>query len=230
MSSSLPHISEKISKSNFPRSSREFKDLIVTYGRPASEIITGIPLLLTAPAKGDLESDGSRKYHRAQDGSLSAEGLADFNFDRTEFRAYIKDRDGLLAFMLASLSPESKVTLETKIGNNGYVVAKANQNTFRIWELVNETHLVGSGRTRQHQMLQFLSIKQTSSHEDFLSVFHQLNLLVLGHFQSAAHPGFVSWDLICRCVYLNGVDPVFFDRQISKAIEDMPLASCAEPE
>ena len=229
---SLPVMSEKITKGNFPRSSREYKDLILVYGVPAMEVINGVRVSIIAPTKADVDMLGIPKYGATSDGALTAEGLSDFNYDRNiysaEIAAYKKDNDGLLAFTILSLSAESKITLETKTGSTGFAAAKASKDTFRIWELVVLSHSVGSGRTRQHQMLQFLSLKQSASHEEFLRDFNQLSATVLGHFESPINPGFVSWDLVQRAVYLNGVDSAYFDRQINKAIEDMSMSTCAE--
>ena len=223
---SLPVLPEKITKSNFPRTRRQFLDLIIMFGRPAKEILRGTRILLVAPTKTATDANGDRLYAVDDTGALTAEGLSDFNFDRTvylsQFQESVKHTTGLLAFMLSSLSDESKITLETK---PGYDIAKSNEDTFGLWALILETHMVGSGRTKQYQMLQFLGLKQTSSHEEYLSQFNQIREIVLGYFESPLHKGFVSFDLICRCVYLNGVDPVFFSRQIDKAIEDKPDVS-----
>ena len=47
-------------------------------------------------------------------------------------------------------------------------------------------------------------------------------------FEDSSHPGFILLDVLQKCIYLNGLDPVQFERPINRLFEDKPKATFAE--
>lgn len=236
-------LTEPMSKLNFARTSREFKDIIFQFGEPGLEINTGVRIPHVEPTKADMDVNGVRLYSLQDNGAgavfgpgLSAEGISDFIAARNRFEnknvKRMKDTDDLLAYMLAptQLSRQSKIALDTKVGHNGFSASKLSKDTFALWRLIEEIHVVSSSRGKLQVLTSFLSLKQASSHEEYVSEFNRLYADMLSNFESVTHRGFISIDDLSRSVYLKGVDQTFFDRQINRALEE-PLVvamSCGE--
>ena len=227
-----------ISKENFVSESKKFKHEIVKFGVPGREIIIGSSLAPVAPVKFFwkkdattgafiLDGDGVKLAGSAYEladfktGKLSAEGLGDFQFDRTTYadqqQLYVSHADSLLAHFFARVSPASLATLETQADYGPFCAAV---NTLGLWKLLESTHLHGSSRQKNLMMSQFLSFRQSGSHEEFLSMFNDLSARVLSAYESPLHPGFISFDVLQRSTYLNSVDQAFFVRHIDTALED----------
>jgi hypothetical protein len=224
-----------ISKSNFNLAYKEFKDEIVIYGVPAQEIITGTRIPLVEPTKYLYDAAGEvtgSKYDVDVNNKLTAEGVADFNYERSEHGRQLaireSDTNGLLARFLLKLSPQAKVSLETKGGPTGYIAAKNARDTFRLHELTVETLQQGSGRSKNIHMTQLIGARQTGTFEEFLSFISELSALVLAAFGSTVYPGHIKFDDLVKSAFLNGVDQVFFAAQIDKALEDLSASTSSQ--
>jgi hypothetical protein len=148
-------------------------------------------------------------------GVLTSIGRIEFAADLAEYRIQLKLRiqhsADLLLFLLSRLSVASKTTLDTK---PQVQALKDDTDTYGLWEVVVAVHLHGSGHSRNRHMKDFISYKQTTSHEDCLVSLRSHAALVLAAFGSSDHPGYIKFDDLLLSVYLNAVDPVFVQRHI----------------
>ena len=226
---------------NFNALFPDFLDVILIYGESASEIISGRQILHHQPTKNDVDEDGERLYplevsDRKEKASsslllspLTPAGLAYFRDAERLFRerdsARRLERIGLLACILAHLSPTSKIALSTLAGGR-YEAAKVNHDPFAVWQLVLQTHMHGSARTKQRHLADLVTLKQgTMSHPDYLYELRIRSRLVVAAFDSKKYPGYILIDDLLKNFYINGLDQVFFDRVISRLQESMPDAT-----
>ena len=75
----------------------------------------------------------------------------------------------------------------------------------------------------------YIGLEQESgSHDNFVCRLRDSAFLVKMAFEDSSHPGFISLDVLQKCIYLNGLDPVQFERPINRLFEDKPSATFAE--
>ena len=77
-------------------------------------------------------------------------------------------------------------------------------------------------------MVDLLSCKQTGSHEAFIGDIRAKMKLVVGAFTKPDAPDIIKVDDLLKCIYINGLDQVYFDRPINRLVEDKPDAATAE--
>ena len=227
---------------NFNALFPDFLDVILVYGDSASEIISGVQYSHRPPMKHDIDEDGERLYpvelSDKKDKSvpgispLTPAGLAAFRDAERIFREREStrrlERIGLLGCIIAHLSPTSKVALSALAGGR-YEAAKVAHDPFALWQLVLQTHMHGSARTKQRQLADLVSLKQgTMSHPDYLFELRIRSRLVVAAFDSKKHPGYILIDDLLKNFYINGLDQVYFDRVISRLQESMPDATYEE--
>jgi hypothetical protein len=101
--------------------------------------------------------------------------VEDFKYDRNLATARKQKRDAdsekAMHYLVNKLSEPSKTILETKQGPAGYVAARNNYDVFRVWQLIEETHLGShSRRAQQVNFINFITMTQGAmSHEAFLA-------------------------------------------------------------
>ena len=238
MSQSFP-VTPLLSTQDFLVRARTFKDELVRFGLPGKEIIDHrrhtlirpvpfiVPpsfddagVLLNRPlvqSHYDLSADKER---------LSDRGHSDYRYDITQYdiksALWTKNSQELLQYILDHLSPSSKALLETKTGPDGYAAAKVSEDTFRVWDLIVETHLGVSSRSKYASFKTFLQLQQGAlSLPDWLAIFRPAADTVLSHFgASGAHEGYIKFDDLARLIFLNGVNPTAFSRPIDRALEE----------
>ena len=223
----------EISLADFPARAAAFTDEIIKFGLPGKELST-YPFEDLRPVPPDAADDALFDKDSST-GELTAFGLFEYkracnSFDLALIN-YTKAQQDLLDYIVSCLSSSSKSLLETKIGANGYVAAKASYNTRRVWELIMETHMGSSMRIKQAALVHFMQYKQQpdQSFPDFLTHFRR-DLTSVTTFFGASHPhvGYISIDLLARVLLINNVDPVYFSRQKDRAIEDFSDATSDE--
>lgn len=225
---------------NYSIRRKEILDQVIKFGAPGFEIISGKRNVRVEP----LISDTS--YPRDLSGELTSLGEKLFFADITDHKADLKvdivNRDLLLSFFMETFSLTSKTKLESKKSKTvvhigpppstsivvGYSDAKLVKDTFRIFQLLDETHLHGTSRMHQQQLVDLIKCSQSSTHEAYLSDFSDKSVPVIAAFESPIHSGYISIDSLLRCFYLNGLNQVFFARQLNRAHEELPNATCAE--
>ena len=145
------------------------------------------------------------------------------------FSRYQKDSQELVVYILSRLSIASKLALSTYTHvDTGFEACKARVDHFGLWDLVLKTHLYGSARTKQRFMVELLSCKQSGSHEAFIGDIRARMKLVVGAFTKKEAPDSIKVDDLLKCIYINGLDQVYFDRPINRLVEDMPNATADE--
>jgi len=236
----LPSGSNQITKLNFVTESKLFKQEVVRFGVPGREIITGVRTPLLEPEKyhwlvdpvtnipvvntaGDKTAVSLYELDSTRTGKLTAEGLSDFQYARTEYSLqhglYIGHSHALLSHFFARISADSLATIET---SDDFALLYSSMDTLGLWTLLENSHLHGSSRQKNLMLTQFLSFRQSGSHEHYLSSFNDQAIRVLSAFESVdpQHKGYISFDVLKRSTYLNGVDQSFFARHIDIALED----------
>eukprot|EP01041_Mallomonas_annulata_P012351 gene12351-25986_t len=242
--SSLPQKFMIGANNNFSSLVDAFMHSIISFGDPAREIIGGVVIPLVSPSKIDLDDGGRRVYSLFRTVDLIDPKILSFGPDLSEAseRSYAADlqyyrtqkleRDkqshALLAYIISRLSPESLTSLATHTGPTGFDAAVLAVNTFDVWKLILKTHLYGSGRTKQRQMVDLLGVSQSKSHESYLKDFRDKSELVIGAFESKAHPGFISIDELLKVLYINGLNSAIFDRPINRLHEELSTFTCQQ--
>lgn len=163
---------------------------------------------------------------------LSAAGHAEYMSDKQAASlvmvAHKKDNADLLSYLLAFLSPASVTDLKSKEDKeNGFVASVGRKDTFRLWALIEETHLFSSGRAKLVHLKDFLSTHQSGSHEDYLNFSRERFALFKHDFESPTHPGYVSLDELAQVVYVNGLDQTYFERIIEHYLVSEPV-TCSQ--
>ena len=217
---------------NFNALVDSFREHIICFGVPGKEILLNRRFLPEEPTIDDVDLKGKRKYALVKS---SADELtdaadrrfcADLAFWRDMFSRYQKDSQELVVYILSRLSIASKLALSTYTHvDTGFEACKARVDHFGLWDLVLKTHLYGSGaRTKQRFMVELLSCKQSGSHEAFIGDIRARMKLVVGAFTKKEAPDSIKVDDLLKCIYINGLDQVYFDRPINRLVEDMPNA------
>ena len=215
---------EKITKANYPLTSRVILNELNEYGVPGTDIITEAQTLFPEIDRFDP------KYEKDGDGNLTQYGSDELKFDklvRKENMALYKvDSGRLTSFLLGRLSLASQTILEI---NKEFIVARQKSDTFKIWALLKSTHFYGTGATKNTQLTKFISIKQGSAPlEDHLLEFQQQTILFKGNYESKIHPGFIAIEDITRNTWLNSVDQAFYQTKIDHVLDNTPDALTAD--
>ena len=206
-------------------------DHIIGFGAAGVEIMSGKPHGQVAPVKSEPDIREGREGKvlsiyalNAECTGLSQEGLEDYRYFRGKYDKFIDrygaDRDGALAYIIGRLSSESVLTMDTKSGPEGYEASKRAKNVLRVWELIEETHLTGSSRSKHGNVVALFGLRQTGPHESFMSDFLRLGALLEHDYGSKEHPGFISIKALLKALYILGVDQVFFARFIDRELEE----------
>ena len=214
---------ELMNRSNFPVTRAILFDSLHKYGEPGRAILKGVrsvPPVEIQKYSGQEEINGVRTYAsdyelNADSTALSSSGHAEYMADRViraaQRQQWSDKNDLLMSAMLVYLSEESKTDLKTKNHKeNGYLASIAKTDTFRLYELIEETHLFTSGRGRLLRLKDYLSTVQNGSHEEYLNVIRERLALFISDFESEEHPGFISIDDLSQTIYVNGCDQQFF--------------------
>ena len=181
-----------------------------------------IPLPYTSIA---LDGTWTSNYRlNVSHNDLSASGLGDFNYDRTSAHAALllwqKTARRLLQYMLDSLSPVSIVMLDLCVGIGGYADLKSKYDTLGLWQLIKTTHLVVSVRAKQQSLLDLLAWKQSdASFPEDLSTFRTLMDSFLTNYESPPSSGNISAEVIFHQIFLSGIRPALFQREIDNAYD-----------
>ena len=78
-------------------------------------------------------------------------------------------------------------------------------------------------------MVTYIGLKQENgTHDNFVCRLRDSASLVEMAFEDSGHPGFISLNVLQKCIYLNGLDPVQFERPIIRLFEDKPSTIFAE--
>lgn len=232
---------------NFPIVASHFKEICINFGVPGQEIIQGVRIPLPVPEKSAKDAHGfvyGHEVEKANDGSLLRDTNGDIVFSRqltdNGERAFLQDLSyyrtqlvlreqhhaGLMVTLLRWLSPASKNALDV---DPAYTTAKNLPDTFAVWGMVTKVHQFGSSRTKFQFLLDFLFNKQDGrSFDAYVVDLNRKSDLVVGAFNSAAHPGFICLDLLKKLIFMQGVDKVFYAKVLDKLLDDKPLATSAE--
>jgi len=218
-----------ITAGNFAEFKKKLVHAFNDFGLPGRALVSGVPNKPVLPVVSTVSSDGTRIYNYAHDiAGLTKDGRSDFEYDRdvvTELiKVFDKDENKLLLAILSKLSNESIVLLETKTGPGGYVDLVNKVDTFKLWQLILDTHLHGtSSRAKSNSLVSIVQLRQgLDSHENYLSKFNQLKEVLLRNFADAkGTPGVLDADAILQALYLNGLNPEYFATKIERA-HDVP--------
>ena len=85
--------------------------------------------------------------------------------------------------------------------------------------------MYGSARTKQRFMVDLVTCKQTGTHEAYIGDIRSRLKLVVGAFTDKRDPSVIKVDDLLKCIYINGLDQVYFDRPINRLVEDLPDAT-----
>jgi hypothetical protein len=237
-SNSVPIIFQVGASSNFPLVEQRFLDSVMVFGVPGRELIEGKrAVAVPFPKDDDADEAGNRKYslasYRSKDGDLMLEAFlsdigdrrlfADQQEHKVDAKLNQKHSIALLAHTLSMCSPAS-IQVLVALGPK-YAEAKLDGDTFTIWEMIRNTHLHGSGRTKLRHLSEWLATKQTTSHEAYMGEIRQRGRLVLSAFGSDTHEGFIAYDSLLRALYLNGLDQAAFQRPLDEIYDKKNLSS-----
>ena len=113
--------------------------------------------------------------------------------------------------------------LRSNPGPNGFV------DSYGIWLLVKKVCHLGSSRARFRYITDYLASNDRGlSLDAFLVLLRKQDTLVQDNFADAAHPGYLSFDLLLKIRLINGIDPVFYARPIERLMDDFPDATSAQ--
>ena len=234
-SPSPPGTEIKITTANFGAIKRSIRDELLQFGEIGKEILTGARIPLVMPEKYIDVAAQTSLYRVDPKGNLTAEGLEDFKYDRNLATARKQKRDAdsekAIHYLVNKLSEPSKTILETKQGPAGYVAARNNYDVFRVWQLIEETHLGShSRRAQQVNFINFITMIQGAmSHEAFLAAFHDAyELAIAAYGVEIGGVLYFRGEEIAKCVYLNGLQMPFFAHQKDRAMEDLAKATLQE--
>jgi len=227
---------------NFPIIASHFKEICINFGVPGQEIIQGARIPLPVPEKSTTDAHGfvyGHEVEKAIDGSLLRDTagsivfsrqstdngeraiLQDLSYYRTQLVLHEQHHAGLMVTLLRWLAPASKNALNVA---PAYTTAKNLHDTFAVWGMVTNVHQCGSSRTKFQFLLDFLFNRQDVRSFDL----NRKSDLVMGAFNSTAHPGFICLDLLKKLIFMQGVNKVFYAKVLDKFLDDKPLATSAE--
>eukprot|EP01036_Dinobryon_divergens_P034581 gene34581-44707_t len=136
------------------------------------------------------------------------------------------DSRELMAYLLSCLSSASNESLSTY---DSYDTSKFSCDVFAVWQLVLQTHQFGSSRTKHRYLADFLGFKQGKlSYDAYIGELRARFDLVMGVYASSEFPGYLSADLIMKAVFMQGLDPVYFERPIARLMDDLPMSTARE--
>ena len=122
--------------------------------------------------------------------------------------------------MLDSLSPVSKAMLDLSTVPGGYEDLKPKHDTLGLWQLIKATHLGVSVRAKQQSLLDLLAWKQTdATFPEDLSMLRNLMDSFLANYESPPASGNILAEVLFRQIFLSGIRPAVFQREIDNAYD-----------
>ena len=236
----------KLTKENFLSEYKLLLTEALAFGGPGEEFINNkrnsvkeLPQLFLSDINGDPLDPLQSKYPlNASKTAISPLGEQIYLMELKSYQECIIKNEANTSLWLLHLlnrcSPESIVSMNTIGTDNsgpqpilGFMDAKRRKDTFRITEILLQTHLYGNARSKQRHFTDLVGAQQSGTHESFLMQFSEKCAQVCADFESTIHPGYIDLDVLFKCFYLNGIHQSFFSRQIDRAHEEMPTARLA---
>ena len=175
------------------------------------------------PARPAIDRrDGEAPYYRLVEGVLTEESTRDLRADQRDYDRKtdeLEDQDSQCqTFMFSSLSQSSISTIQSR--NSDYLAATRKPNPFLLYTLISSTHNAASGPQILSRFVNFVTIKQDGTHEDYLQRFAigQANVeRDLGC--TGEHKGYIELDTLFATILIAGVDQAFFRTKIDSILD-----------
>ena len=175
------------------------------------------------PARPAIDRrDGEAPYYRLVEGVLTEESTRDLRADQRDYDRKtdeLEDQDSQCqTFMFSSLSQSSISTIQSR--NSDYLAATRKPNPFLLYTLISSTHNAAGGPQILSRFVNFVTIKQDGTHEDYLQRFAigQANVeRDLGC--TGEHKGYIELDTLFATILIAGVDQAFFRTKIDSILD-----------
>ena len=205
-----------------------FKERVIVFGDAGADIVSildGVQPSIRppGPTSDDLDSNGDRKYKQvvikdvigvfgtadyepAVYGELTAQSFhALQRHERMwddDVKKFLADRDALVQYILVELSVSSKTSLKT---HPTWDKAVQTFDYVSMFLLILHTHQQGTSKSRLRHLRDFVTLSQGNLTLDgYIGKLRPSSDLMRSGFEDPNHPGYVSINLLNKCVFLLG--------------------------